>query len=140
MAAAGAEPALVEHFGGCHCKAVRFKALAPANIVAWSCNCSICAMKRNDHFVVPDSKFELLSGSDSLTTYTFGSHTAQHMFCSKCGVQSFYKPRSNPDGMAITVFCVDPDTIESVETRCFDGQNWEKTIEGSAIVGMSKAA
>lgn len=96
-------------------------------------------MKRNDHFVVPDSQFELLSGSDSLTTYTFGSHTAKHMFCSKCGVQSFYKPRSNPDGMAITVFCVDAGTVESVETRNFDGQNWEKTIEGSAIVGMSKA-
>ena len=32
---------------------------------------------------------------------------------------------SNPDGMAITVFCVDPGTIASVETRCFDGQNWE---------------
>ena len=61
-------------------------------------SCSICAMKSNLHFVVPSSKFRLIKGSESLQTYTFNTHKAKHMFCKICGVQSFYIPRSNPDG------------------------------------------
>lgn len=33
-----------------------------------------------------------------MTTYTFNTHMAKHTFCKTCGVQSFYTPRSNPDG------------------------------------------
>lgn len=62
------------------------------------CSCSICLVKHNLHFVVPEEHFKLISGSKSLTTYTFNTHVAKHMFCKVCGVQSFYKPRSNPDG------------------------------------------
>ena len=55
-------------------------------------------MKTNLHFVVPKSKFTLLKGAENITTYTFNTHQAKHMFCKICGVQSFYVPRSNPDG------------------------------------------
>lgn len=37
-------------------------------------------------------------GAESITTYTFNTHKAQHTFCKRCGVQSFYTPRSNPGG------------------------------------------
>jgi len=145
MAAAGDEAsrdgvtaAEVLHAGGCHCGAVRFTARAPARLTVWKCNCSICAKRQNDHFVVPSSKFEIAAGEDKLTTYTFGTHVAKHMFCSVCGVQAFYRPRSNPDGWGVTIHCVDPGTVESVDVRAFDGRNWEKFIEGSGIRGMSK--
>ena len=39
-----------------------------------------------------------MQGQDKLTTYTFNTGKAKHTFCSICGVQSFYTPRSNPDG------------------------------------------
>ena len=55
-------------------------------------------MKQNHHFIVPESRFTLLKGADKITTYTFNTHIAKHTFCSLCGVQSFYSPRSNPDG------------------------------------------
>ena len=55
-------------------------------------------MKQNHHFIVPKSRFTLLKGADKITTYTFNTHIAKHTFCSLCGVQSFYSPRSNPDG------------------------------------------
>lgn len=42
--------------------------------------------------------FSFAQGDDNLTTYTFNTHRAQHTFCKTCGVQSFYTPRSNPDG------------------------------------------
>lgn len=51
------------------------------------------------------------------------------MFCSICGVQSFYTPRSNPNGKAVTIHCIDPGTVLSTTLTKFDGQNWEKSME-----------
>lgn len=68
------------------------------NWVLVFCSCSVCHMKQNIHFIVPNHHFKLTKGSDKLTTYTFNTHQAKHTFCSICGVQSFYTPRSNPDG------------------------------------------
>ncbi|PWZ36716.1 Centromere protein V [Zea mays] len=104
-----ASEAVVVHTGGCHCRRLRWQVEAPASVVAWICNCSDCSMRANTHFIVPAAKFKLQAGADEfITTYTFGTHTAKHTFCKTCGITSFYTPRSNPDGVAITVACVDP--------------------------------
>jgi hypothetical protein len=129
---------LLTHRGGCHCGRVRFEVDAPAAVVAWDCNCSICAMKRNTHFVVPASRFRLLTSTEELTLYEFNTCVAKHWFCKTCGVQSFYNPRSNPDGVSVTVHCVEPGTLTEVTTRCFDGQNWEEFISKSGIRAHSK--
>ena len=65
-----------------------------------NCSCSVCLMKQNHHFIVPKAKFTLIRGGEDgkLKTYTFNTKKAQHKFCAKCGVQSFYVPRSNQDG------------------------------------------
>jgi hypothetical protein len=98
-------------------------------------------MRGNTHFVVPADKFALQPGADdSLTTYTFGTHTAKHKFCKVCGITSFYIPRSNPDGIAVTAACVDPGTLAHVEYRKADGKNWEKWFEKSDISEFSKPA
>ncbi|XP_060185180.1 uncharacterized protein LOC132614683 [Lycium barbarum] len=132
------EPVL--HTGGCHCKRVRWRVYAPSSIVAWDCNCSDCSMRRNTHFIVPSERFELLGDSkEFITTYTFGTHTAKHTFCKVCGITSFYTPRSNPDGTAVTLWCVDPGTLSHVEIKCFDGQNWEGSYEQTGIASCSKA-
>ena len=78
---------------------------------------------------MPTSKFKLLQGADNLTTYTFDTHQAKHTFCKTCGVQSFYTPRSNPDGYGVAPHCLDPGTVKRVEVETFDGQNWEKAME-----------
>ncbi|MBA0797154.1 hypothetical protein Gohar_007875, partial [Gossypium harknessii] len=110
------ESELVLHNGGCHCKKVRWKVQAPTSVVAWKCNCSDCSMRGNVHFVVPHQRFELLGDSvQFITTYTFGTHTAKHTFCKVCGITSFYTPRSNPDGIAVTLACLDPGTLSHVE-------------------------
>lgn len=137
-AAAAAAAALVTHHGGCHCGAVAFEFDAPPDVVAWDCNCSICAMKRNTHVVVPAGRFRLLRGEADLAEYRFNTGVARHRFCRTCGVQAFYHPRSNPDGVAVTIFCVRPGTLRSVEVRQFDGINWERFVEGSGIRAHSK--
>lgn len=81
---------MVTYSGSCHCKKVTFQVTAPAHLIIWRCNCSVCDMKQNLHFIVPKSRFTLLTGMDSLKLYTFNTHTAKHYFCKHCGVQSFY--------------------------------------------------
>jgi hypothetical protein len=119
---------MTTHQGGCHCGNVRFEVEAPANIKATRCNCSICSMSGFLHLFVAHKGFRLLSGENSLSTYTFNTGVAQHTFCSNCGVKSFYVPRSHPDGLSVNVNCLDSATIQSVEETQFDGQNWEKNV------------
>ena len=116
---------MIEVRGGCHCGAVRFTATMPdAPVPALACNCSICSMTGFLHVMVPHDRFELLSGRDALTSYRFGSGAADHLFCSNCGVKSFYQPRSHPDAWSVNVNCLDEAPELSVEQ--FDGRNWEQ--------------
>lgn len=130
---------MIVHNGGCHCRKVRWRVRAPNSVVAWKCNCSDCSMRANVHFIVPSKMFELLADSkEFLTTYTFGTHTAKHTFCKVCGITSFYIPRSNPDGIAITIRCVDPGTLSHVEIKQYDGRNWESSYGQTEIASCSK--
>ena len=115
----------VTHKGGCHCRDVEFEVSAPAALRVQECNCSICRMTGFLHLIVPASRFRLVKGADALTTYTFNTGTAKHLFCRRCGIKSFYVPRSNPDGFSINARCLDPATIERLDIEPFDGQNWE---------------
>jgi hypothetical protein len=126
----------VTHTGGCHCGAVKFEVDAPARIVASDCNCSICRMSGFLHLIVPRSRFRLLQGADQLTEYKFNTGTARHLFCSRCGVKSFYVPRSNPDGYSVNVHCLDPDTVEQVEVQLFDDNDREAS--DAKVRGLSK--
>lgn len=121
------------HAGGCHCGAVRFEVALPDRIEIEDCNCSVCLKSQNAHIIVPNSRFRLLSGADTLTTYTFNTGVAQHKFCSVCGVKSFYIPRSNPDGVAVTWRCLDdPYGFDHVAIHPFDGVNWEQNAAALA--------
>jgi len=116
---------MVTHHGGCHCGRVRFEVTAPAEIEATECNCSMCGKVGYLHLIVPKSRFRLLQGEDSLTTYTFNTGAAKHHFCSVCGVKSFYVPRSHPDGYSVNVRCLDPGTVTSMQVTQFNGAEWE---------------
>ena len=121
---------VVVHSGGCHCGRVRFEVTAPAAISVAECNCSICAKSGYLHLIVPKSRFRLLAGEESITTYTFNTGVAQHFFCKVCGIKSFYVPRSDPDGISVNARCLDPATVSRMEVRPFDGRNWEASIRG----------
>jgi hypothetical protein len=128
----------VTHSGGCHCGAVAFEVEAPAKLVASDCNCSICRMSGYLHLIVPRSRFHLLQGADALSEYKFNTGTARHLFCSRCGVKSFYVPRSNPDGYSVNVRCLNPATIEHIEVQLFDDNDRESSE--AKIRGLSKEA
>lgn len=111
--------------GSCHCGEVSFEVEAPEEIVASECNCSICSKSGFLHLIVPKSRFNLLSGEESLVTYTFNTGVAKHLFCGRCGIKSFYIPRSNPDGYSVNVYCLEPQPRQ-VSIESFDGQHWEQ--------------
>lgn len=116
---------MLEHQGGCHCGRVRFAVTAPAEIEATECNCSICSKAGYLHLIVPQARFRLLQGKDCLTTYTFNTGVAKHLFCSACGVKAFYVPRSHPDGYSVNVRCLDAGSVKSVRVTPFNGAEWE---------------
>jgi hypothetical protein len=111
--------------GGCHCGAVRFEVNVPDEIELIDCNCSICSKTGYLHLIVPKTNFRLLAGQDKLTTYTFNTHAAKHLFCSVCGIKSFYVPRSHPDGYSVNFRCLDAADFTSIITTEFDGKFWE---------------
>ncbi|HEY4211099.1 MAG TPA: GFA family protein [Steroidobacteraceae bacterium] len=117
---------MITHTGGCHCGRVRFEVLAPAKLRVTDCNCSICSKAGYLHLIVPADRFKLMAGSDVLTTYSFNTQTAKHLFCSVCGIKSFYVPRSHPDGFSVNARCLDEGTIESMTITETNGREWEK--------------
>jgi hypothetical protein len=125
--------------GGCHCGAVRFEAQLPAVVEAQSCNCSICEKTGFVHVIVPESRFRLLRGSDALTAYTFNTGVARHLFCSVCGIKSFYRPRSNPDGWSVNARCLDDVEGLDIHVEAFDGQNWEAHADALAHLSQDDA-
>ena len=122
--------------GGCHCGAVRFEAKIAEGAPAQSCNCSICARTGFVHLIVSESRFRLLRGEDVLTTYRFNTGVAAHLFCGICGVKSFYRPRSNPDGWSVNARCLDDIEALAIAVTPFDGRNWES--HGAALAHLSK--
>ena len=117
-----------EATGGCHCKAVRFTARLPEPPVpAIDCNCSICRRTGFVHIILPHGDFRLESGAGVLTSYRFGTGAAEHLFCSKCGVKSFYQPRSHADSWSVNATCLD-EPVELI-VDVFDGENWESAAE-----------
>ena len=115
---------LVTHAGGCHCGAVRFRCEAPAAIEVHDCDCSICRMTGYRHLVVPKPRFTLLSGADKLGSYRFGTGVAEHLFCTVCGIKSFYVPRSAPESISVNALCLDPGTVADTTVIALDGANW----------------
>ena len=100
------------------------------------CNCSICQQVGYLHLIVARSAFRLLQGADWLRTYTFNTRVARHHFCSRCGVKSFYVPRSHPDGISVNARCLELEPAErsALQIEPFDGANWERNVHELAPV------
>ena len=119
--------------GGCHCGTVRFEVSKdkPTNRLI-DCNCSICTKKGILHATVEDSGFHLLSGRASLYLYQFGSKTARHEFCGKCGIHVFGRPRLHPERMTVNARCL--DDFEAIRAAAkiepLDGVNHPKDKPG----------
>ena len=72
----------------------------------------------------------MVQGVDRLAEYTFNTRVAKHLFCSVCGIKSFYVPRSHPDGFSVNARCLDEGTVAEIRITPIDGKNWEASHPG----------
>jgi len=113
--------------GGCHCGKVRFSLKIPDKITVHRCNCSICQKSGYLHLIVSADRFNLINGDDALIEYRFHTGIARHLFCTTCGIKSFYVPRSHPDGYSVNLNCIDLPAGVDVTIEDFDGRNWSSS-------------
>ena len=90
--------------GACHCGAVRLRVrLADGLRSARRCNCSYCRMRGAVAVTARLGDVDVVSGREALTTYQFNTGTAKHHFCSKCGIYTHHRRRSNPNEYGVNV-------------------------------------
>jgi hypothetical protein len=108
--------------GQCHCGAVRFQVtLSDGFNTIRRCNCSYCRMRGA---VVVMGGVNVLQGADALASYRFHTRTAQHFFCSRCGIYTHHQRRSNQNLYAVNVACLDGvSPFDFLETPVMDGVN-----------------
>ncbi len=81
------------------------------------CNCSMCARRGVPLLQVAHDALQVVQGQGELSTYSFGTHMALHMFCKRCGVYTHHQPRSSVDHWNVNVCCldeVDPATLGQI--------------------------
>ena len=52
-------------------------------------------------------RLPITQGADKLATYRFNTRTAEHHFCTVCGIYTHHKRRSNPDQLGVNVACLE---------------------------------
>jgi hypothetical protein len=115
----------IEMEGACHCGTVRFRVkLTDGFNTVRRCNCSYCTMKGAVAVSANAGNISFVAGEDALTLYQFNTRVAEHYFCSKCGIHTHHRRRSNPNQYGINAAClkgVSPFDFEDVPV--IDGTN-----------------
>lgn len=104
----------------CHCGAVELSVtLSNGLATARRCDCSFCARRGAAAVTAPLDGVEIVKGADKLTLYQWGTRTAQHYFCSVCGIYTHHRRRSNPNELGINL-----GTLEGVNPRDLGDIAW----------------
>ncbi|MBB5518960.1 hypothetical protein FHS62_001777 [Amphiplicatus metriothermophilus] len=73
---------------------------------------------------VPFADLKVVKGADKLSLYRFNTKTAEHYFCSVCGIYTHHRRRSNPNEYGVNVGCLDGvDPYALGEIPVMDGVN-----------------
>jgi len=109
--------------GGCHCGAVRFEArLVDGFDTVRRCTCSYCRMRGAVAASVAKGGITFLQGEEVLTSYRFNTRTAEHFFCSRCGIYTHHQRRSDPNLYGVNVACLDGvSPFDFAAVPVFDG-------------------
>ena len=111
--------------GACHCGTVRFRVkLTDGFNTARRCNCSYCRMRGAVAVSANVGDISVYAGADRLTLYQFNTRAAEHYFCSKCGIYTHHRRRSNPNQYGVNVACLSGvSPFDFAEVPVIDGTN-----------------
>ncbi|WP_102108912.1 GFA family protein [Oceaniglobus roseus] len=108
----------------CHCGAVELSVVLEHGLAdAARCDCSFCSRRQAAAVTALRGNVEIVKGADRLTTYSFGTHTARHHFCSVCGIYTHHNRRSDTDEVGINAAC-----IEGVDIRALGEIPWNDGV------------
>jgi len=109
--------------GACHCGAVQFTVtLTEGFASARRCTCSICRMRGAVAVTSTPDAFRITQGEDKLATYLFNTMSAEHHFCTVCGIYTHHKRRSNPNQLGVNAACLEGvSPFDFQELVVFDG-------------------
>lgn len=112
-----------KHTASCHCGTVELELTLPRGIEEpRRCDCSMCRRRGAIVASVSLENLRIVKGQEALHLYQFGTRTAQHFFCSVCGIYTHHQRRSNPTQYGYNVAClegVNPFELDNVKT--YDG-------------------
>ena len=111
--------------GSCHCGAIQFTFSTPEIERAMRCDCSLCARKgmvMTSTTIAPEN-IDILDREGALSTYQFGTNTARHHFCSRCGIHTFVETRLNPGHYRVNLGCVDGLDALRIPEEIYDGKS-----------------
>ena len=120
--------------GQCHCGAVRFEArLSDGFNTIRRCTCSYCRMRGAVAVSAEMGGLTILSGAEMLTSYRFNTRSAEHFFCSRCGIYTHHQRRSNRNQYGVNVACLDGvSPFDFLEVPVLDGMNHPNDTGGVA--------
>ena len=104
----------------CHCGAVELELRMPGGLAtARRCDCSFCRRRGAAAVTVPLDGLRVVRGEEVLTLYQWGTKTARHWFCSRCGIYTHHRRRSNPNEYGVNL-----GAIEGVNPRDHEPIGW----------------
>ena len=109
----------------CHCGAVEAEVNATVNELAKivRCNCSICKRKNAKMNLVSKNSIKIIKGEDNLSMYQFNTMIAKHFFCKICGIYTHHYRRSDPNGAAVNIGCIDEIDPFEYDSEFIDMKN-----------------
>lgn len=121
MTEAGAKPLRAT----CHCGAVELEVrLLDGLMTARRCDCSFCARRGAAVVTAALADLKVVKGADFLTLYQWGTGTARHYFCRRCGIYTHHRRRSNPNEYGVNAACIEGVHLPELEPIAWtDGIN-----------------
>jgi len=123
--------------GACHCGTVRFsvKLLGGFKTIR-RCNCSYCRMRGAVAVSARLDDLTIHTGAEALAIYRFNTGVAEHHFCSKCGIYTHHRRRSDPTLFGINVACLSGvSPFDFPDVPVVDGVNHPQDTGQMRVVG-----
>src|SRR5262249_53075558 len=71
------------------------------------CNCSYCRMRGGVTVSVEAGEISFDCGEEALTVYRFKTGVVEHYFCSKCGIYTHHRLRSDSNQCRVNTACLE---------------------------------
>lgn len=108
----------------CHCGAVELDILKADPIEqARRCDCSFCRRRQAANVSVRVDDLRIVKGADVLSLYQWQTKTAEHYFCSVCGIYTHHKRRSDTSEYGVNIGCID-----GINPRDYEPLGWHDGV------------